>query len=353
MAYMNLSLDALHDPNTYHFGSDNYAGAHPHVLEALVRASGGHVSAYGEDPYTQRLRDWAEETFGDGTLIFPVFNGTGANVVSLAAVTPRWGCVVAAPSAHINTDETAAPEVAAGLKVKTASAVHGKVTPDSVRQALSDRAFIHEAQTTTVSVSNSTELGTVYQVEEFRAIADTAHEAGLTVHLDGARIACAAAATGVGLEELTRGADVISLGATKNGAMGVEAVVVRNPQAVSGIEYLNKSLLQLPSKARYMSAQLLALFDGELWLDNARHANAQAAKLAAKLVEAGFTVPVQTQANAVIASIEPAVVQRVLDGGVIFYDWPFVENGIRLMTAWDTPDAAIDDLVAKFVAARR
>lgn len=345
-------MKQLHDSQLIHFGSDNYAGAHPQVLDALSVASGGHVPGYGEDPYTQRLREWAEETFGAGTLIFPVFNGTGANVVSLGALNPRWGHVIAAPSAHINTDETAAPETTLGIKVKPAQAVDGKLSPDSVKAALSDPAFIHEAQTTSVSVSNSTELGTVYQVDEFRTVAEVAHTSGLSVHLDGSRIACAAAATGAGLEELTRGADVISLGATKNGALGAEAVVVRNPEAVSGIEYLNKSLLQLPSKARYASAQLLALFDGDLWLENARHANAQAKKLASGLVEAGFSVPIETQANAVIASIDPQVAQRVLAQGVRFYDWPFVENGYRLMTAWDTPDSAIEQLISTFVAAR-
>lgn len=345
-------MDALHNTHAIHFGSDNYAGAHPAVLEAVTTASGGHVPAYGDDPYTKRLRAWATETFGDGTLIFPVFNGTGANVVSLASITPRWGAVIAAPSAHINTDETGAPESTAGIKIIPAQGTNGKLTPASVQAALSDRAFIHEAQTTTVSVSNSTELGTVYQVEEFREIAQVCVTSGLSLHLDGARLACSAAATGASLEELTRGADIISLGATKNGALGAEAVVVRNPRATSGMEYLQKSLLQLPSKARYISAQLLALFDGDLWLENARHANQQAAKLAEKLVAAGFSVPVDTQANAVIASIDPEVVKRVWDQGVVFYDWPFVENGYRLMTAWDTTDAAIDDLVDRFVAAR-
>lgn len=345
-------MKQLHNSELVHFGSDNYAGAHPEVLEALSIASGGHVPGYGADPYTERLREWARETFGPDALIFPVFNGTGANVVSLAALNPRWGHVIAAPSAHINTDETAAPESSAGLKVKPAPAIDGKLTPEAVTSTLSSRDFVHEAQTTSVSVSNSTELGTVYQVEEFRAIAEVAHTSGLSVHLDGSRLACAAAATGVGLEELTRGADVISLGATKNGALGAEAVVVRNPKAVSGIQYLNKSLLQLPSKARFISAQLLALFDGDLWLRNAEHANAQAAKLAKGLMDAGFDVPVTTQANAVIASVEPEIVERVLAQGVIFYAWPFAENGIRLMTAWDTPDSAVDELISTFVAAR-
>ncbi len=352
MAKLNSPELTSHDPSVYHFGSDNYAGAHPEVLDALKRVSGGHVPAYGDDPYTQRLRAWTRDTFGQQALIYPVFNGTGANLLSLSSVVPRWGSVIAAPTAHINTDETGAPEITAGLKILPAQTEAGKITPEAVRAAASNRAFIHESQSCAVSVSNSTELGTVYSPEEFRAVAHTAHELGMAVHLDGSRLANAAVSCDAALADMVAGADIVSLGATKNGAMSAEAVLVLQPERVSGIDYLHKVLLQLSSKARYQSAQLLAMFEGDLWKRNAQHANRQAVRLAQKLSDAGFTVPTQVQANTVIAQIDPEVAQAAHAAGLLFYAWPAVPNGHRFMCAWDTPDHAIDMLVERLAAHR-
>lgn len=352
MAELNTPELKSHDPSVYHFGSDNYAGAHPEVLDALTRVSGGHVPAYGDDPYTVRLRDWARDTFGQQALIYPVFNGTGANLLSLSAVVPRWGSVIAAPTAHINTDETGAPEITAGLKILPAQTEAGKLTPEGVRAASSNRAFIHESQSCAVSLSNSTELGTVYSPQEFQAIAHTAHELDMAVHLDGSRLANAAVSCDADLADMTTGADIVSLGATKNGAMNAEAVLVLQPERVSGIDYLHKVLLQLSSKTRYQSAQLLAMFEGDLWQRNAQHANRQAAQLADKLTAAGFTVPMRVQANTVIAQIDPHVAQAAQAEGLLFYAWPAVPSGYRFMCAWDTPDHAIDMLVERLTAHR-
>lgn len=345
-------LDELHDPAVCHFGSDNYAGAHPEVLQALSRVSGGHVQAYGDDPYTQRLHEWARETFGEQAQIYPVFNGTGANILSLSAVTPRWGSVIAAPTAHINTDETGAPEISAGLKVVRAEAENGKLTPDSVRAAAADPSFIHESQARTVSVANSTELGTVYSPDEFRAVADAAHDLGLAVHLDGSRLANAAVAAGIGLAEAVAGADIVSLGATKNGGMSAEAVLVVDPERASGVQYLHKITMQLASKARYQSAQLLAMFDGDLWKRNAEHANRAAARLASKLEEADFPVPMAVEANTVIAQIGENTAAAAHADGLLFYEWPAIAGGYRFMCAWDTPEEAVDHLVERLTAHR-
>lgn len=348
MTPSNLSPTTLHDPAVYHFGSDNYAGTHPRVLEALTMANGGHVPSYGADPYTARLGEVIREQFGDRAEVYPVFNGTGANIVALQALTPRWGGVFTAASAHINTDEQAAPERLAGLKILSAPTTDGRLTPDMVTRAATATSpdDPHRAYPHVLSFSNSTEFGTVYSLEQTRELLDTARGHGMRIHLDGSRLANAAAATGSSLAELSEGADVISLGGTKIGGMIAEAVVVREPDAVAGIEIIRKYSMQLASKQRFIAAQLLALFEGDLWLENAQHANAQAQQLAARLRETpGCDVPLPVEANAVFAKLQPGVADAVRATGVSFHDWPALPGVVRLMTAWDTPDEAIDRLI--------
>lgn len=347
-------MPPLHDPNSRGFASDNYAGAHPQIIAAIIEANGGHQIAYGEDVYTARLQEVMRSHFGETAEAFPVFNGTGANVNALTSVLPRWGAVISAKTAHINTDENGAPERVSGLKLLTVATPDGKLTPALIDEEAWGFGDEHRAQPLAVSITNSTELGTVYSVDEIRAITDHAHSKGMTVHLDGARIANAAAALGVGLREFTTdaGVDILSFGGTKNGLLYGEAVVVLNPEVSEGLIYLRKLMMQLASKMRFVSAQLIALLEGSLWLDSATHANAMAAHLRQSLearISAGsitglsFTRP--TQANAVFATLSNDAADRVRER-FRFYDWDRAAGEVRWMTAFDTTEADVDAFVA-------
>ena len=248
------------------FASDNYAGIHPDVLAAIAAANVGHQTAYGADVVTERLGTVVRQHFGDQAEVFPVFNGTGANVVALQAMMQRWEAVICASSAHINADEGGAPEKMAGLKLWTVPAPDGKLTPELIDVHAFGFGDVHRAQPSVVSITQSTEMGTIYTPEEVRAISDHAHSLGMSVHMDGARISNAAAALGVGMRNFTTdaGVDLLSLGGTKNGAMGAEAVVVLNPRFGSAVPFVRKTSMQLSSKMRFTSAQLVGLFEGEI-----------------------------------------------------------------------------------------
>ncbi|MGC5168814.1 threonine aldolase family protein [Luteimicrobium sp. DT211] len=346
------------------FASDNYAGAHPEVLEAMVAANRGHAVSYGADPWTAQLQDVVRGHFGEQSVAYPVFNGTGANVVSLASMLPRWGAVVTPSTAHIVTDENAAPERVAGIKLLTVPTPDGRLTPELLDREAWGWGDPHRAQPLVVSVSQATELGTVYGVEELRALADHAHGLGMRVHLDGARLANAAAHLGVGLGELTTavGVDVVSLGGTKNGIVLGEAVVVLDPSAVDGIEYVRKLTMQLGSKLRFVSAQLVALYGSELWLRSAEHANAMAARLrsalAAGLAEAAdegrLVLTRPTDSNAVFAALPRDAAERLRERWR-FYDWDDRRDDglveVRWMCAWDTTPEAVDTFAAEVLAA--
>ena len=342
-------VDTLHDTEYRGFASDNYAGVHPEVIDALAAANGGHQVAYGADAYTARLQDVLRAEFGDATEAFPVFNGTGANVVALTAMMPRWGAVICCDTAHVNTDEGGAPERVSGLKLLTVATQDGKLTPDSVATQAWGWGDEHRAQPLTVSITQTTELGTLYTPAQVRAIADFAHERGMAVHMDGARIWNAAAALGVPLREFTSdaGVDVLSFGGTKNGLLGAEAVVVFDPARVDGLPYLRKLSMQLASKMRFTSAQLLALFDDGLGLRSAAHANAMAARLRAAFdadpVD-GLSFSQATEANAVFARLPNAAADRIRER-VRFYDWDRAAGLVRWMCAWDTTEADVDGFV--------
>ncbi|NUU17728.1 low specificity L-threonine aldolase [Cellulomonas humilata] len=337
----------LHDADRRDFASDNYAGVHPKVLAAIAAANGGHQTAYGEDVYTSRLQEVVAQHFGDQATAFPVFNGTGANVLSLQSVLPRWGAVVCAETAHIHTDENGAPERMGGIKLLTVPTPDGKLTPELVATQAWGFGDEHRAQPGVVSITQATELGTVYTPDEVRALADQAHEHGMRLHLDGARISNAAATLDVPLRAFTTdaGVDILSLGGTKNGLLFGEAVVVLDPAADGGLTYLRKMDMQLASKMRFASAQLVALFEGDLWLRSARHANAMATRLRAGIEHLpGVQVTRPTQANGIFV-IFPAGVADVLRRRWRFYDW-IVETGeVRLMCAFDTTEADVDELV--------
>ena len=346
-------LASLHDVGRRDFGSDNYAGAHPEVLAALTAANGGHQTAYGADVYTARLQDVLAQHFGRPVEAFPVFNGTGANVVSLQSMVPRWGAVVCTEWAHINTDENAAPERVGGIKLLPVPTTDGKLTPAALEARAGGRGDEHRAQPAAVSLTQSTEVGTCYTPDEIGALAETAHGLGLYVHLDGARIANAAASLGLPLRAFTGdvGVDVVSLGGTKNGAVGAEAVVVLDPAAVDGLRYLRKMDMQLASKMRFVSAQLLALYEGDLWLRSAAHANAMAARLRDALAAIpGVEIALPVQANAVFAVLPAGVADRVR-GRYWFYDWDGRPGMVRLMCSFDTTEADVDALAASIGAA--
>lgn len=347
-------MTPLHDTALRGFASDNYSGIHPEVLAAIATANDGHQVAYGEDEYTARLQEVFAHHFGDGVEAFPVFNGTGANVVGLQSMLPRWGAVVAASSAHINVDEGGAPERVAGIKLLTVPTDDGKLTPELIDREAWGWGDEHRAQPLVVSVTQSTELGTLYSVDELRAIAEHTHSLGMKLHLDGARISNAAASLGVGFRAFTRdiGVDVLSFGGTKNGAMLGEAIVVLDPDASAGLTFLRKLDMQLSSKMRFVSAQLIALLEGDLWLRNAAHSNAMAARLRAG-VEAGladgsiagvaFTQP--TQANGVFATLPAGVADRLRES-FRFYDWDASKNEVRWMCSFDTTESDIDAFIA-------
>lgn len=337
-----------HDPQTRGFASDNYAGAHPEVMAALALANGGHQVAYGEDDYTEHLQSVVRSHFGGSAQAFPVFNGTGANVVALQALTDRWGAVICAESAHINVDECGAPERVGGLKLLTVPTLHGKLTPELIDREAYGWDDEHRAMPQVVSITQNTELGTVYTPGEIRAICDHAHERGMKVHLDGARIANAAAALDVPMRAFTNavGVDVLSYGGTKNGMLFGEAVIVLDPDTARHMKHLRKLSMQLASKMRFVSVQLEAMLAKDLWLRNARHANAMARRLA-EAVEAidGVEIVHPVQANAVFARLPHDVGER-LQKRFRFYFWDESAGEVRWMCSFDTQEADVDAFVA-------
>lgn len=337
-----------HDPDLRGFASDNYAGAHPEILAALALANGGHQVSYGEDDYTEHLQQVMRSHFGAAAQTFPVFNGTGANVVALQALTDRWGAVITADTAHIHVDECGAPERVGGLKLLTVPTEDGKLTPELIDREAYGWDDEHRAMPQVVSIAQNTELGTVYTVDEIRAICDHAHERGMKVHLDGARIANASASLDVPMRAFTNavGVDVLSFGGTKNGMLFGEAVVVLNTDAVRGMKHLRKLSMQLASKMRFVSVQLEALLARDLWLRNARHANTMARRLAegARTVE-GVKILHPVQANAVFARLPHDAAER-LRKRYRFYFWDEAAGDVRWMCSFDTTEEDVDGFVA-------
>ncbi|MCV2394636.1 beta-eliminating lyase-related protein [Actinotalea sp. M2MS4P-6] len=345
----------LHDPSRRDFASDNYAGVHPEVLAALAAADGGHVRPYGADPYSEALTARLSAELGREVEVFPVLSGTGANVVALSSMLPPWGAAVCAATAHVHTDEGGAPEKVAGVKLLPVHTPDARLTPELIATEAWGWGSEHRAQPLVVTITQSTELGTTYTPEQIAAVTEVAHAAGMRVHLDGARIANAAAFLDVPLRALTTdvGVDVLSFGGTKNGAMAAEAVVVLDPEAAHGLRYLRKTYLQLASKTRFVSAQLLALLTDELWLRSARHANAMAQRLADGVRDLpGVTVLHPVEANAVFARLPAGVADQVRER-FAFYDWDATGGEVRWMCAFDTTPEDVDAFVAAVADAVR
>lgn len=334
------------------FGSDNQSGAHPEVLTALLAANFGHAHAYGDDEWTGRAVEVLREHFGPDCDAAFVFNGTGANCVCFGAACRPWESVICAESAHVNTDECAAPERIAGVKLVPVATPDGKLTPVLVRPHLVGFGFEHHAQPRVISVSNVSELGTVYAPGELRALGDIAHERGMLLHVDGARLANAAAALGASLAEITveAGVDLLSLGGTKNGLVFGEAVLLFGGARSDLLPYVRKQSGQLASKMRFVAAQFTELYGTDLWRTSAQSANAMAARLAQGAAEKGVEFAHKPQANEVFAYL-PSERARELAARFGFYVWDETPDTrgrllVRWVTSWDTTAEDVDGLVA-------
>ncbi len=333
------------------FASDNNAGVHPEILQAIAMVNQGHVVGYGADPYTAIMVNTFREHFGADVEVFPVFNGTGANCLSLQALTKSYHAVLCAASAHIYTDECGAPEKFTGCKLIPIPTTDGKLTVELVRHAYHGIGDEHHVQPKVISITQATEMGTVYRPEEIRALAQFAHERDLYLHLDGARIANAAASLGQNLRQATRdlGVDVLSFGGTKNGILGGEAVVFFRPDMAEDFLYLRKQAMQLASKMRFISAQLGALLTNDLWLTNAQHSNRMAKLLEVevrKIPQAKIVYHVE--ANGVFAKIPHEAIAKIQER-YFFYVWNEEESVVRWMCSFDTTEEDVREFGA-FVA---
>jgi threonine aldolase len=334
--------------------SDNHSGMHPRVLEAITAANADHAVSYGADPWTTRALELVRSEFGAHAEVFPVFNGTGANVVGMQSMLRSWESVICATTAHVNVDEAGAPEKLLGSKVIAVPSSDAKITPDLIRAQHWGIGDFHHAQPRVVLVTQSTEYGTRYSLDELRAITSTAHELDMYVYLDGARISNAAAGLRCTFREMTTdiGIDALSFGATKNGAMGAEAVVILNPALNAGetLGYIRKQYMQLASKMRFVSAQFIALLEDELWRANAEHSNSMAQYLASMVTGIpGVTITQAVEANAVFAII-PATITPALQEVTPFYVWNEATNEVRWMCSWDTTTEDIDMFVAALIS---
>jgi len=327
------------------FASDNNAPVHPDIFKAMEAVNTGHAIAYGDDPYTEKIIRKVGSLFGDHTEVFFVFIGTAANVLGLSAATHPWHSILCADTSHIQEDECGAPEKFTGCKLIPITAVHGKLSPESVRKHLYGFGFEHHSQPGVISITQATELGTVYTQDEIRAITTLAHEHDMVVHVDGARIANAAAFLDISFKEMITDTDVdiLSFGGTKNGMMYGEAVVILNPALTEGFKYIRKQGMQLASKMRFMAAQFEAYLDNDLWLKNARHANRMAQMLADKTsLIPGISITQPVQANGVFAKV-PGHIIPSLQKEFFFYIWDETTSVVRWMTSWDTTEKDVMD----------
>ena len=330
------------------FASDNYAGALPEVLEAIAAASTGHAPAYGNDDWTARVEARFRDEFGDDARAYLVFNGTGANVIGLRAITNPWDAVVCAETAHLNVDEGGAPERIGGLKLLTVTTPDGKLTPELVAPKLVRFGDEHAVQPRVISITQSSELGTVYSADEIRALADLAHDRGMLLHMDGSRLSNAAAALDVPLRAITTdaGVDVLSFGGTKNGLVLGEAIVLLQPGLGGGIEYLRKQSMQLASKMRFIAAQFEALLEDERWRRTAAHANAMARRLADAVDRVDdVRITQKVDANAVFAIVPPGTAEKLQEKWR-FYVWDESTGEVRWMCSWDTTPDEVDAFAA-------
>ena len=332
------------------FASDNNAGVHPEILQAIAAANQGHAVGYGDDPYTDSAVRKFKQHFGQDIEVFIVFNGTAANCLSLKALTNSYHAVICSEAAHIYTDECGAPEKFTGCKLIPVPTRDGKLTVESISHAYHGVGDPHHVQPRVISITQATEAGTVYKPHEIKALARFAHERGMFLHVDGARIANAAASLGQTLRQATRdlGVDVLSFGGTKNGALGAEAVVFFDKKLGHDLLYLRKQGMQLASKMRFISAQFDALLTGDLWLKSAQHANRMARLLQKQLNEIPqVKIVYKVEANGVFAKLpRPAIVK--LQKRYFFYVWNEQQSVVRWMCSFDTTELDVKQF-ARFV----
>ena len=332
---------------TRSFASDNNAGVHPEVLKAIAAVNQGHVVGYGDDPYTDSAVRHFQRHFGDDIEVFFVFNGTAANCLSLKALTNSYHAVICAEAAHIYVDECGAPEKFTGCKLIPIPTQNGKLTVKAVRAAYHGIGVEHHVQPRVIAVTQSTEVGTVYKEDEVRRLARFAHERGMFLHMDGARIANAAASLGRNLRQATRdlGVDALSFGATKNGGLGAEAVVLFDPNLAADFKFYRKQGMQLASKMRYLSAQFEALLKDDLWLRNAQHSNRMAQLLKRELNKIPqVKVRYKVEANGVFAKLPRKAIAK-LQKRYFFYMWDEAQSMVRWMCSWDTTEADVKQFV--------
>lgn len=341
-------------PIRRHFASDNYAGVCPEAFEAMAEANRDHAPGYGDDPWTAQAADLLRETFGAECEVFFVFNGTAANSLALASLCQSYHSVVCHETAHVETDECGAPEFFSnGTKVLTVQGPHGKVTPDAVEHVVRRRADIHYPKPRVVSLTQATELGTLYQPAEVRAVAERAHALGLKVHMDGARFANAVAALGCAPADVSwkAGVDVLGFGGTKNGMAVGEAVVFFDRALAAEFDYRCKQAGQLASKMRFLAAPWVGMLRTGAWLRHAARANAMAALLERRVREVpGVEVLHPREVNSLFVRLPPGAADAVRARGWRFYDF-IGSGGSRLMCAWDTTEADVDAFAADVRAA--
>ena len=330
------------------FASDNNSGIHPEILNAISAANTGHAVGYGGDEITEKAIKRFKQEFGEQTEVFFVFNGTGANVLGLSTLTHSFNAVICADTAHIQTDECGAPEKLTGCKLLPVNTIKGKILPAGIIKYLHGFDFEHHSQPKVISISQVTELGTVYTLDEIKAITALAHEFGLFVHMDGARLANAAVALDLPFRVFTvdAGIDVLSFGGTKNGMMLGEAVLFFNSELIRNTKYIRKQSMQLYSKMRFVSAQFLAYFENDLWKRNATHSNRMAQLLEQEVKKIpAIQLTQEVDANGVFA-IVPAEIIPLLQEKYFFYMWDEHRSEVRWMTSFDTEEEDITQFAA-------
>lgn len=329
------------------FGSDNHSGISPEVIEAIAQANSDHALAYGDDEYTQRLETLIKETFGPQAKVYLVFNGTGANVLSIDAMCRSHEAVVCAETAHINVDECGAPQRVVGCRLLTVDTPDGKLTPALVKTRLHGFGFEHHSQPKAISISQPTELGTLYSKEEIKSLADLAHSYKMYLHVDGARLANAAVALGCTFKEMTTdlGVDALSFGGTKNGLLMGESCVLLNPKLDVDMKYRRKQMTQLASKMRFMAAQMICYLESGIWRRNAEHSNRMAQLLRSEVEKVeGVKIMYPVQVNSVFAQL-PTDVWHRLQERYFFYDWNEAADVVRWMCSFDTTEEDIHSFV--------
>jgi threonine aldolase len=331
------------------FASDNNAGVHPVIMKALNEVNAGHTLAYGNDQYTGKAVESLQNIFGPQSSVFLVFNGTAANVLGIGTLTQPYHSVICAETAHINVDECGAPEKFSGCKLLSVSTTNGKLTTEGIKKHMHGFGDEHHSQPKMISISQATEMGTVYTPSEVRSLADFAHKHKMKLHMDGARISNAASSLGLGFREFTTdaGVDVLSFGGTKNGMMYGEAVVFFDPESAGDFKFRRKQGMQLASKMRFIAAQFNAFLENDLWKQNAAHANNMAKLLYHKVKDIReITVTQEVQANGVFV-ILPEKIVHDLQKEYFFYPWDEGRSEYRWMTSFDTTEDDINGFMAK------